>query len=243
VVKVLWQMATVGIADMFAPVALFHFDLAAVGAIPVMVFAYHCHVQSVPIYYELTFDPVLVDRKKMRSAALQRAQQQQQQHQQIAAEAATPVESPAVRDVATEHVPLLQRTNGSSMAATAANGSTRADTVLEVVPVHRTSAEVRRKLFGMARVLLAAYAECTVLYLSTGIAGYILFPIDAQSNILKNFPANDVLMQVMCFLSLSLFLSSLGEPSEKTRRETLEHQSIIVRMEQQALLRKYFPAL
>ena len=48
VVKVLWMMVTVGVAQMLAPVALFHFDLAAVGAIPVMVFAYHCHVQSVP---------------------------------------------------------------------------------------------------------------------------------------------------------------------------------------------------
>ena len=61
VVKVLWLMVTEGVAEMLAPITLFHFDLAAVGAIPVMVFAYHCHVQSVPIYYELSFDPALFD--------------------------------------------------------------------------------------------------------------------------------------------------------------------------------------
>jgi amino acid permease len=195
VAKALWKMATVGIADMLAPVALFNFDLAAVGAIPVMVFAYHCHVQAVPIYYELTFDPVLFNLSKMRraaaaAAAASAAAPVQQQHTEAAA--ASPAGTPN-GDVATENVRLLQQTNGSSTPTPAVGGSP----AVGLGAVYRTAGEVRRKLFGMARVLVVAYVECTVLYLATGIAGYILFPKDAQSNILKNFPADDVLMQVM----------------------------------------------
>lgn len=190
VIKVVWQVVTHGTAEMLAPIALFHFDMAAVGAIPVMVFAYHCHVQSVPIYYELTFDPVLFDCAKMRRAAKERMRQQQQERAAVQSTAGS--ETPRT-EAAAESAALLPHHNGSS---TAADGAVTA-------PIHRTPTEVRRKLLGMARVLAAAYAECTVLYLSTGIAGCILFPKDAQSNILKNFPPNDHLMQVMLHQILS----------------------------------------
>lgn len=206
VVKVLWMMVTVGVAEMLAPVALFHFDLAAVGAIPVMVFAYHCHVQSVPIYYELSFDPALFDCAKLRRAAHERRQQLRQQPEHSAAPpeaASSAADAGADGDPTVENAPLLPQANGSSSATAAPptdDSPAGAGTVL------RTAGEVRRKLFGMARVLAAAYAECTVLYLATGVAGYILFPKHVESNILKNFPADDALMQVLQPLSVSSIL-------------------------------------
>ena len=218
VVKVLWLMVTEGVAEMLAPITLFHFDLAAVGAIPVMVFAYHCHVQSVPIYYELSFDPALFDCVKLRRAALERRQQamQQQQHQteaptdQVVSASAAAVAADV--DVTTDSAPLLPLVNGSISTPPADGAAAAAAAAAVGVAPQRTAGEVRRKLFGMARVLAAAYAECTILYLSTGIAGLILFPQHVESNILKNFPPDDVLMQVLQLhaVLVSTFLYGIG---------------------------------
>lgn len=195
--KVVWQMVVDGPVHMLSQIALFNFDLAAVGAIPVMVFAYHCHVQAVPIFYELTFDPVLFDCAKMARQRKQREEEEavrQQRHRVLQGD-----EDP-------QHPSTVWNTHRVSDAGTTISEDAPLLPELEPAPVHRTGIEVRAKLAGMARVLAAAYAECTALYLATGIAGYILFPKDAQSNILKNFSPNDHLMQVRRRLSASVFL-------------------------------------
>lgn len=92
-------------------------------AIPIMVFAYQCHVQAVPIYAELTGSPSLFPRK--------------------------PEE------------PSLQK-----------------------------------KCRGMSVVAAVAFLQCTVMYIATGAAGYIQFPLKTDSNILSNYDIHDDLMQI-----------------------------------------------
>ena len=58
-VKALCALWVDGVAHTLHRVVLFNFSISAIPAIPIMVFAYHCHVQAVPIYYELTDDPKL----------------------------------------------------------------------------------------------------------------------------------------------------------------------------------------
>eukprot|EP00892_Ulva_mutabilis_P010552 jgi/Ulvmu1/786/UM010_0160.1 len=154
VVKALCKLWAVGVAASLAPVKLFNVSVSAIPAIPVMVFAYHCHVQAVPIYYELSDDPRLFT---FLSDAWARITGRSAPHNGAAAVAPAPV--------ATDGTPAV----------------------------------VARKLHGAAAVLATAYAECTILYVSTGAAGYLLYPHDVQSNILNNFPPDDAIMQLMRF--------------------------------------------
>jgi hypothetical protein len=141
----------------FEGVSAFKFDIATFAATPVMIFAYHCHIQAVPIYFELVDSPTLCFWRR---------------------------KSPAVRAV-----------NGDSGSASTSSAAVETvelpDGVVNVIA---------RKLHGMYAVLAAAYAECTIMYLATGISGYLLFPRTAASNILNNFPPEDVFMQCMRFL-------------------------------------------
>jgi amino acid permease len=105
-------------------------------AIPIIVFAYQCHVQSVQIHAELSPFPHL----------------------------------------------LPTRCCGRSRAGA------------ELQP------NVTQKRQGMAAVCLTTYLECTTLYLSTGLAGYLLFGKQVEANILDNFSVNDSLMLVVRIL-------------------------------------------
>jgi solute carrier family 38 (sodium-coupled neutral amino acid transporter), member 7/8 len=134
-------------------VSLFRFDLRTFASMPIMIFAYHCHVQAVPIYFELTDNPSLC-------SCLHRRPRQ-----------------PSV--------------SASTSLATDAVEDDLPDDIIKTIS---------RKLKGMYEVLLAAYGECTVMYLATGVAGYLLFPRTASSNILNNFAASDTLMQGVRFL-------------------------------------------
>jgi solute carrier family 38 (sodium-coupled neutral amino acid transporter), member 7/8 len=143
-----------------AGVSMFKFDIATFAAMPVMIFAYHCHVQAVPIYFELVDNPKLFERSQRCPAPGTMGQ---------SGENANSIASTSSAVVATE-LP---------------------DSIVNVIA---------RKLHGMYAVLAAAYAECTVMYLATGVAGYLLFPHTADSNILNNFSPEDTLMQIMRFL-------------------------------------------
>lgn len=134
-------------------VSLFEFDMRTFAAMPVMIFAYHCHVQAVPIYFELTDNPSLCSCFRRR--------------------------------------PQRQSVSGNSNLAIDAVEDDLPDDIITTIA---------RKLKGMYEVLLAAYGECTVMYLATGVAGYLLFPRTASSNILNNFAASDTLMQGVRFL-------------------------------------------
>lgn len=149
-VKGLYVLRANGAAKAMERIALSHLSIDAIPAIPVMVFAYHCHVQAVPIYYELTDDPKLFT---------------------------------ALTGAWSRLTGGGGRRSSGGVAATA-------------LPA---GGVVGRKLRGAAAVLATAYAECTLLYVSTGIAGYLLYPRDADSNILNNFPPDDGLMQIMRF--------------------------------------------
>lgn len=115
---------------------LINWDETALHAIPIMVFAYQCHVQSVPIYSEMTAFPRILPRWCCGK---------------------------------------------------------------ERTPTQRL-ASVEEKRKGMGWVFLTTYAECTVLYLCTGVAGYMLFGTHTESNILDNFSINDGLMLVVRIL-------------------------------------------
>jgi solute carrier family 38 (sodium-coupled neutral amino acid transporter), member 7/8 len=121
-------------------VDMFTFDVTTFTAMPVMIFAYHCHVQAVPIYYELTESPKLWP--------------------------------PCAAGASVE----LERLS------------------------HPRGRAAQRKLTGMAAVLSVAFAECSVLYLATGISGYSLFPDNTSSNILNNFDLGDGLMLLVRFI-------------------------------------------
>ena len=142
-------------------VSLFKFDSRTFAAMPVMIFAYHCHVQAVPIYFELTDRPRLFNFRARRRRR--------------------PPPPPAAAE------------EGSALAARDVDDHTEATAA-------GVARSVATKLRGMYRVLMAAYAECTVMYVATGVAGYLLFPRTAASNILNNFAATDSLMQGIRFL-------------------------------------------
>ena len=151
--------------------AAFQLDGHTFSALPIIIFAYHCHVQAVPIYFELVSDPSLLrcgpPRKERRS-------------DESAAGAGGSATAP-------EAQPL---SDGSALGPDAALPASFLTGGVDIVA---------RKLKGMYAVTATAYVECTVLYLLTGLAGYALFPRTAASNILNSFAKSDVLMQGMRF--------------------------------------------
>jgi solute carrier family 38 (sodium-coupled neutral amino acid transporter), member 7/8 len=160
-------------ADILSHVALYKLDVHTFAAMPIVIFAYHCHIQSVPIYFELTDRPSLLHWLKPpppTSAETMPAD--------VAATPAAALPPPGA--------PHGHPTG----AANGADGLYAYDSVADVVA---------HKLKGMYAVLATAYAECTVLYLATGVAGYVLFPWTTSSNILNNFAKDDLLMQAMRF--------------------------------------------
>jgi amino acid permease len=180
-VKGAMRVLTEGPATVLGTLSLFHFDITSIRAIPIMIFAYHCHVQAVPIYYEMSFEPYLLPwMRRARTCLSCAAVEYLHARQQLSTDSPTASEA------------LLQQNVDSPTQADVTNAASFSGT-----PPSRTVFEVRKKLYGMARVFWAAYAECTVLYLAAGIAGYILFPTDVQSNFLKSFPPDDILMQVL----------------------------------------------
>ena len=199
-------LAIDGAHSMLERLQLFEFDSASVAAIPIMVFAYACHVPSVPVFYELTADPSLFGCSKWRRAAehppiQQSPQPLQQPHLLHNSEMGTSNSASAVsqepltadQPLGESHVarrqsnptsPLLSRRmhEGHAQEHDGASGLQHA---------------LRRKLAGMSRVCVAAYAECSLLYVCAGLAGYLLFPNTAEANILNNFSNKDPLMQLM----------------------------------------------
>lgn len=131
-------------------VVLFNWDATAFLAAPVMVFAYHCHVQAVPIFLELTDTPTL----------------------NPCAPAAPAADDDSMHGVRMALAPL-------------AGGRAAMSPALAM-----------RRLQGMYDVLAAAYVECTVMYLTVGVVGYLLFPLTAAANILNAFALDDPVMQV-----------------------------------------------
>ena len=113
----------------------YHWKLEAIKAIPIMIFAYQCHVQSVPIFAEMTPAASLFS-------------------------CCSSTDSDGER---------------SQIAATAK----------------------RRRVLP---VFMVAFAQCTVMYTVMGVTGYLLFPVNTQSNILNNFDIDNVLMFVVRML-------------------------------------------
>ena len=146
--------------------------LAALAAVPIMVFAYQCHVQAVPIFTELSSRPRL-----------------------------WPFQ-PAHADA---EPPRLAHAAPDSPAA--GRGSSPPPPSLDGVADAPRQVYTPRKVAGMAWVVAAASAECTILYLVTGAAGARLFPAGAQANVLNDFAAADTLMQVVrVFVGLAVTL-------------------------------------
>lgn len=190
--------------------------LAIFEAIPIMAFAYQCHVQAVPIFHELDEQPSLL-------LPWHRA--------------AVPLDLPAMRagkpanraslDIETAHIYAPANGRGVPLAhsrADAGSASLRsrsADLAAAPASPQHGSATVApppssgsgaagaaspralhapvpaAKLRGMMQVLAVAYIMCTVLYEATGIAGYHLFGDAAASNVLNNFSVRDTLMQLV----------------------------------------------
>ena len=156
----------------FVNTVLWKFDIHTFAAMPIVIFAYHCHIQAVPIYFELHDNPLLVPCLKRRTAIVRNGDNggSESSHEPVSRMGHRAGIHPA--DVAA--LPAAQEP----------------DNTVDIIA---------RKLRGMYNVLAAAYAECTLLYLATGIAGYLLFPRTAASNILNNFAKEDMFMQGVRF--------------------------------------------
>lgn len=117
----------------------FNWSLEAFKAVPLMIFAYQCHIQSVPVFFEMTPRPQLLSCGNRGSDAVNGA-----------------MEGPQ-------------------------------NTVLS-------------KLRGAVPVFVLSFAQCTVLYITMGLSGYFLFPVDTESNILNNFSVDNNLMMTVRIL-------------------------------------------
>jgi amino acid permease len=175
-----------------------HNSWAAFAAVPIMVFAYQCHVQAVPIFWELERQPALwprmrtlhhngPDHHRLPDANCSGATAN---GASSGGEAADGVEAAAVQSAAEASVsrqqlardaqssPLLGRGPGAHIDSTA-------------------QASSASKVQGMLAVLVVASCTCTVLYLATGTAGVALFGSATQSNVLNNFDVRDTWMQIV----------------------------------------------
>ena len=113
----------------------FHWKLEAVKAIPIMIFAYRCHVQSVPIFAEMASAPRLLS----------------------------------------------------------CCGSTDTD-------AERSQNAATSKQQRVLPIFIMTFGQCTLMYTVMGVCGYLLFPVDTQSNILNNFGTDNNLMLVVRIL-------------------------------------------
>ena len=66
----------------------------------------------------------------------------------------------------------------------------------------------------MLGVILSAVFVIMVGYLMVGISGYLAFPTTVQGNILKSFPADDILMQACTIFRL---ITLCGSPCMRAR--------------------------
>lgn len=218
-IRAVAALATGNADHMLDSLKLFRFDKASISAIPIMVFAYACHAPSVPVFHELTSDPALFDCARIQRAATQRRQRQHHQQPHCSpidsslqatgthvSEALSRIQGGLQSDSDSESIsistaPLLPlHTHGAHENEHSAVGVPVEAAVLQQVQRWPGDHEgLRRKLSGMGWVFVATYTECTVLYLSAGISGNLLFPSNAEANILNNFPADDALMQILRF--------------------------------------------
>jgi amino acid permease len=179
--------------------------LGMLAAVPIMVFAYQCHVQAVPIFRELKAEPWLWPLPPPRP---------QQTRQSVASQSddpdtrtLLPVErensaggsrSQALSQHDDASPPRPASRAAAAIAAPRQEDASGASSSLEVpAPESDDSVYSSRKVAGMAQVFAAASLECSVLYLVTGTAGYRMFGESAQPNILNNFPPSDNLMGLM----------------------------------------------
>lgn len=183
-------------------------------AVPIMAFAYQCHVQAVPLFHELDTRPSLLlpwhragvglDPAAMRAgkpanrASLGIETAHVHSNADIAATGGgrSDLAAASLRSRSTDLPPSPRHGGGGGSAAPLYLRSGSAAQLAALVP-HAPAAVPAAKLRGMMQVLAVAYIMCTVLYETTGVAGFVLFGDAAQSNVLNNFSAHDVLMQLV----------------------------------------------
>jgi amino acid permease len=174
-------------------------ELAAFAAVAIMVFAYQCHVQVVPIFHELEARPSLLGWLQVGKAEANGLQAEPLpvcaddsllaggRH---AAAAGSEQAGDGSRAVPSQQTSSTQHTAAALDVESPASAGTTADG-------QQGTRASKAKLRGMCAVLLVASCTCTALYLITGAAGLALFGAAAKSNVLNNFAPDDALMQLV----------------------------------------------
>jgi hypothetical protein len=172
-------------------------------AVPIIVFAYQCHVQAVPIFRELTAEPRLWPLPSAHASQMWQFHPFGYQSDDPDSRVLLPPQQESSTGDSqmqslSQHVssppPPLSRVNAAAIQDNASHSGSSSEAGHAA---HLDRVYSPCKVAGMAQVLAAASLECTILYLVTGAAGYHMFAESALANVLNNFPPSDNLIQLM----------------------------------------------